>query len=186
MSAPPEEWMLWAMRIRNSVRAQINEAIEALPSRYPQLDNDTADTESFQERIVNLNTTITTYTSASANCRQTREVESATASFDQRLTNESKKWQAVTLPIAGQLEQINDSSSHFSQFQEATQKTIADQQHELSRIAVQLASLTRKVDMKEQGSMGKCNAYVGLLWCWLLITTLVSINFFLRSNHSHR
>ncbi|KAL8869688.1 MAG: hypothetical protein Q9174_004081 [Haloplaca sp. 1 TL-2023] len=132
MSAPPEEWMLWAIRIRNSVKAQINEAIEALPSRYPQLDNDTGETNSLQKNI-------------------DRQVESAAASFDERLTNESRKWQAATLPLADRLEQINSSFSQFSQFQEATQKTIADQQQELSRITVQLADLIDKTGMKDQG-----------------------------------
>ncbi|KAL8967405.1 MAG: hypothetical protein Q9183_002933 [Haloplaca sp. 2 TL-2023] len=134
MSAPPEEWMLWAARIRSSVRTEINEAIENLPSRYPQLDNDTADIGSLRERI-------------------TREVESTTASFDERLTNELKKWQAATVPLADQFEQFNTSASQFNQFQEAIQKTIADQQQELSRIAVQLASLTKRIDTKEPGSM---------------------------------
>lgn len=51
MPAPESEWMLWAKRLRTSIRTELDAEFQALPARYASLVQDTTQLNSLKEQV---------------------------------------------------------------------------------------------------------------------------------------
>lgn len=151
MPAPEEEWMLWAKRLKSSIRAEIDEELRALPSRYAQVAQDTAQVDVLREQIKDLETSHKhVHQSNLALQAQARGIESDSATLDQRLTTESNTWHKTTMHLAKQLEHV---VSAFDQFKREAQAAEESRQRELHELRKQIEE-----HMSNTSADGQCRS----------------------------
>ncbi|KAL8706704.1 MAG: hypothetical protein Q9201_000229 [Fulgogasparrea decipioides] len=123
MSPPESEWMLWAKRLRTSIRTELDEELEALPSRYAQLVQDTTQLASLKTEVKDL-------------AKSYEHLHHSNLA----LQSEAKIWQGTTLHLTKNLEHVVGT---LDQFKRDSLVAEEQQQLELQALRKQIEGLTK-------------------------------------------
>ncbi|KAL8761999.1 MAG: hypothetical protein Q9184_001946 [Pyrenodesmia sp. 2 TL-2023] len=134
MPPPEQECMLWAQRLVTKFRAELDEALEALPNRYPSLLQDSALLNSLKGNIEDL-------TAASKRTDQTmqafydriQELESEAALRGREIGTRSDLQEDMTKDLARQLEHTIGAFEQFKREVRATAEARDEDNRELKR-----------------------------------------------------
>lgn len=126
--------MLWAQRLVTKFRAELDEALQALPTRYPSLLQNSALLDSLKGNIEEL-------TAASKRTDQTmqafydriQELESEAALRDQGIRTRSDLQEDTTKGLARQLEHTIGAFEQFKREVRATAEARDEENRELKR-----------------------------------------------------
>ncbi|KAI4190300.1 MAG: hypothetical protein LQ346_004953 [Caloplaca aetnensis] len=134
MPPPEQECMLWAQRLVTKFRAELDEALKALPTRYPSLLQDSALLDSLKGNIEDL-------TAASKRTDQTmqafydriQELESEAALRDRENGTRSELTEGTARDLARQLEHTIGAFDQFKREVRATAEERAEENRELRK-----------------------------------------------------
>ncbi|KAL9604817.1 MAG: hypothetical protein Q9219_000265 [cf. Caloplaca sp. 3 TL-2023] len=142
MSAPESEWMLWAKRLRTSIRAEHDAEFRALPSHFPILMHNGDQFQSIKEQVQDLAAgNEHTHQANQALQNRIEQLESDAACREQKSMAESESLQHTTENFARQLEHIYEA---FEQLKKESQLVTERQQQELEGIGQQIHELKRQ------------------------------------------
>ncbi|KAL8937543.1 MAG: hypothetical protein Q9211_003628 [Gyalolechia sp. 1 TL-2023] len=131
MSAPESEWMLWAKRLRTSIRAELDAEIEALPTRYASLVQDTSHINSLKERVQDLAVSSEHTNTANEVLKSRIElIESDAADREQQHGIALEDLRDITKNLTRQLEHVIGA---FEQLKREARVAEEQRQHELER-----------------------------------------------------
>ncbi|KAL8734770.1 MAG: hypothetical protein Q9181_003055 [Wetmoreana brouardii] len=123
MSPPESEWMLWAKRLRTSIRAELDGELEALPSRYAQLAQDRTQLASLKTEIKDL-------------AKSYEHLHHSNLA----LQSEAKIWQGTTMHLTKQLEHVVGA---LDQFKRDSRVAKEQRQLELQALREQVEGFTK-------------------------------------------
>lgn len=141
--APPEsEWMLWAKRLKDAIRTELDDELQALPTRFASLIQDNPQLDSLKEKIQDL-TAGSEHTNQAVQTLQDRirEVESEASLRDQEFTGQSEKLHETARDLAGQLEHVVGA---FEQFKREARVTAEEREQVAKQLREQIETLTTR------------------------------------------
>ncbi|KAL8997319.1 MAG: hypothetical protein Q9188_006354 [Gyalolechia gomerana] len=149
MSAPESEWMLWAKRLRTSIRAELDAEFQALPTRYASLVQDTTKLNSLKEQVQDMAvSTEQIHTANQALKSRIELIESEGAHREQKHGIELESLHDITKNLARQLEHVIGA---FEQLKREARLAEEQRQHELEEMRKQFDEPKGKTVTELQG-----------------------------------
>lgn len=153
MSAPESEWMLWAKRLRTSIRAELDAEFQALTTRYASLVQDTAKLNSLKEQVQDIAVSSEQIHTANQALKSRIElIESEGAHREQKHGIELESLHDITKNLARQLEYVIGA---FEQLKREARLAEKKRQHELEEMRKQFDEPKEKTVTELQGRAGK-------------------------------
>ncbi|KAL8829041.1 MAG: hypothetical protein Q9170_006343 [Blastenia crenularia] len=136
MSAPESEWMLWAKRLRTSIREELDAELQTLPTRYASVTQNTAQLDSLKERLEDLAVSSEHIHNVNLSLQsRIGELESEATYREQRFASESEDLQNASSDLARQLEHVVGA---FEQLKRESRIAEGQRREELERLRMQI------------------------------------------------
>ncbi|KAL8808423.1 MAG: hypothetical protein Q9223_001586 [Gallowayella weberi] len=127
MAPPEQEWMLWAMRLKTTVRADFEQEVRSLHARIADLEQASASVDALREHIKDLTASNEHlhHTNLSLHNR-IQELDSQCIIRDQDFATRSKLLQEATTNLARQMEDVAGGLMQFKR-----ESMVAEEKHQL-------------------------------------------------------
>ncbi|KAL8781594.1 MAG: hypothetical protein Q9213_005944 [Squamulea squamosa] len=152
MPPPESEWMLWAMRLKTSLRAELDKEAQSMRTRRAELEQDRAMLNTLKNDIKNL-AARNEHLQDSNSGLQDRilEVESSSIAREQNSAIESDILREAARLLAEQLKGVVEGFEQFKRESKTRQETQQREQQELREQVVRLMSKIHAEDQKKAG-----------------------------------
>ncbi|KAL8682144.1 MAG: hypothetical protein Q9186_001765 [Xanthomendoza sp. 1 TL-2023] len=152
--APPEsEWMLWAMRLKTTVRADLDQEVRSLHARFADLQQASASVDALRaQQIEDLTASNEHLHHTNLSLRnRIQELDSQCVIRDRDFATGSKLLQEATTNLARQVEDVVEGLTHFKK-----DATAAEEKHQLEIQALrkQIEASVPKTDADKQVRTG--------------------------------
>ncbi|KAL8774708.1 MAG: hypothetical protein Q9209_000647 [Squamulea sp. 1 TL-2023] len=152
MPPPESEWMLWAMRLKTSVRVELDQEVQSVHTRCAKLEQDATMLDVLKKDVKNLAASYEHLQNSSSGLQnRILEVESGSITRDQNYAIESDILREAARLLAEQLKGVVEGFEEFKRESKARQETQQREQQELREQIIGLMSKIHAEDQKEAG-----------------------------------